>query len=105
DDRAGWELPTAAHRPAGQAVALGPAAGFLDLGRPEAVRVEVLEKPLDSPDLDVLETGPRKPSQRLVQRVRLEADARAGLDRGHVGASCGSSRPQTSRWNSTNPSG
>ena len=79
---------------------------LVDLRRPEPVGIEVLEKSLDGTDLDVLEPRLGQAVQRLLERVRLEADGRPGLDPAHVALpSSGSSRPQTSRWNSTNPSG
>ena len=71
-----------------------------------SVGIEVLEESLDGTDLDVLESCLAQPAQRLLERVRLEADGRPGLDPAHVALpSFGSSRPHMSRWNSTNPSG
>src|SRR5262249_57283062 len=48
---AGVELRMAAHRHAAQAVALEQAAGFLDLGGPEAARCGVHANRLATPDL------------------------------------------------------
>ena len=93
----------AAHAHAAQAAAVEQPARVVDL---RSVGVEVLEEALHRADLDVLEPGLGQPAQRLFEAVRLEADRRAGLDPGHgTRPSSGSFNPQTSRWNSTKPSG
>ncbi len=95
-----------AERHAAQAVRVEQPPRLVDLRRPEAIGVEVLEEPLDGADLDGVEACLRQPAQRLLERVRLEADRRSGLDPAHVVLpSSGSSRPHTSRWKSTKPSG